>query len=187
MPRFTDLSLPGLALLLAAPAAAYEDGAPPAHTGGFGEPDCHACHADNDPEDSRGRLQVSGLPEYYVAGERYELTVMLQHPALESGGLQLSLRLADGRQAGQFDIAADTLQVVSTDDVAYVVHTDEGRNGDTREDTADGVLLTWAVSWTAPDEGDAWLHVAANAANDDYSALGDFIYTLAAQLTASPR
>ncbi|HEX9611604.1 MAG TPA: choice-of-anchor V domain-containing protein, partial [Gemmatimonadales bacterium] len=35
----------------------------------------------------------------------------------------------------------------------------------------------WTFRWTAPDAGAVAFHVAANAANDDDSPLGDFIYT----------
>jgi hypothetical protein len=42
----------------------------------------------------------------------------------------------------------------------------------------------WTFEWTAPPAGagPVSFHTAANASNDDASALGDFIYTLAVQV-----
>jgi hypothetical protein len=35
----------------------------------------------------------------------------------------------------------------------------------------------WQLHWTAPQTGAVLFHLAANAADDDESPLGDFIYT----------
>jgi hypothetical protein len=44
--------------------------------------------------------------------------------------------------------------------------------------------LDWTVEWEAPPAGGAVIfHAAANAANDDSSPLGDFIYTVEARAT----
>ena len=69
-------------------AAAFESGPPTGHTGAFGEPDCTACHFDYDANEHGGTLTIGGAPEVFVAGKRYELSIVLQHPDIEVGGFQ---------------------------------------------------------------------------------------------------
>ena len=67
------------------------------------------------------------------------------------------------------------------DGVTYAQHTEPG-NALTGPETA-----AWTVEWRAPSRPDAAavvFHAAANAANDDASEFGDFIYT--ASVTARP-
>lgn len=163
------------AALLAAAACAwtYEDGAPPGHTGGFGEPDCTTCHSDHEKNAAGGRLEVRGLPERYAPGERYRLSVVLAHPELEAGGFQLALRTPEGEPAGAVVSPTARTRTVSADEVTYLQHTGEGR------ETSEDGRIHWQLEWQAPETATpVILHLAANAANDDLSALGDFIYTL---------
>ena len=85
--------------------ARYPDGAPPAHTGGFGESTCQACHFGSELNEPGGLLTIEGVPEVYRAGQAYQLTVQLTKPAMASGGFQLAARLADGDNPT--DVAAD--------------------------------------------------------------------------------
>jgi len=180
-PGCTERRLPALALVaLAACAWGYEDGAPPGHTGGHGEPDCTACHADNERNDAAGALTVLGLPERYAPGARYALSVVLEHPELEAGGFQLAIRGPDGEAAGRLVAADDRTRLLEADGGRYLQHTAEGRK------TVEDGRIAWQLVWQAPDGGrPVWLHLAANAANDDLSALGDFIYTLEKRLEAA--
>lgn len=171
------------ALLAAALALAstvglgYEDGAPPAHTGGFGEPDCSACHSDSRKNAPGGSLQVEGLPTTYVAGEQYRLSILLQHPDLASGGFQLALRTAGGEPAGELLSPSDRTQVITEAGQPYLQHTREGLRTDS------DASISWELQWRAPESAEpVVLNIAANAANDDISALGDFIYTLERKL-----
>lgn len=159
--------------MAAGAAGGYEDGAPPGHTGGFGEPDCSACHSDNEKDAPAGALAIEGWPSEYVPGESYPLAIVLQHPELASGGFQLALRTADGGPAGELVAASDRTQVVTEADQPYLQHTREGTQTET-----DG-RIRWELEWRAPETAEpVVLNVAANAANDDFSSLGDFIYTL---------
>ncbi len=47
----------------------------------------------------------------------------------------------------------------------------------------------WRIRWTAPahPRGAVVFHLAANAANDDESPLGDFIYTMTLTVPAARR
>jgi len=154
--------------------AVYPEQPPVAHTGGFGEPTCHRCHFDQPLNAPGGALTLGGIPEAYVPGERYRVTVRLARAGVRRGGFQVSARFADGRQAGSFEPIDDRVTVVWEDStaVAYAQHTLAG----TRLAGAD--TARWFVLWTPPDSAgaDVVFHAAANAANDDDSELGDRVY-----------
>lgn len=177
---------PGLAAALLAVSGAgwcYEDGAPPGHTGGFGEPDCSLCHSDNEKNAPEGELNVDGLPRPFSPGELYELSIVLRHPELRSGGFQMTIRTADGQPAGKLEPVSGRTRVVSEAGRQYLQHSNDGRQTD-----RDG-SIGWTFQWLAPEDGEpVVLNVAANAANDDLSALGDYIFTLEMKLeTAADR
>ena len=152
----------------------YEDGAPPGHTGGFGEPDCSLCHADDEKALPAGRLALSGLPATYAPGEQYELSIILRHPELKSGGFQLAIRTEGGAPAGELRVVSPRTHILGSETgQAYLQHSREGSEADT------GGRISWVFCWRAPETGGpAGLNIAANAANDDLSALGGFILTL---------
>jgi hypothetical protein len=164
-------------------AASYVDGPPPAHTGGFDEPTCHACHFENAMNDDAGALQIDA-PARYEPGQRYRLRIELRHPALERAGFQLSTRFAAGpargTQAGELAMAAAIGRVSRHEEVAYAHHV---RGGTER---AGDAVASWTVEWTAPTSAgaDIDVHVAANAANDDNSEFGDRIFTAHATIAA---
>jgi hypothetical protein len=178
------------ALTLAARPSPFKEGPPPAHTGGFGEPTCRQCHADAGLNEPGGRLAIAGIPSSYVAGRTYELAVSLERDGMLRAGFQLAARFAAGDRAGtQAGVlspvdARTTIVADSVSHVSYIEHTLAG--------TALGAgpgAARWTFRWTAPTagRGAVVLHVAANAANDDDSPLGDFIYTSAVQVPPGPR
>ena len=67
--------------------------------------------------------------------------------------------------------------------VQYVHHLGLGTTG------VVGDTARWTVLWTAPSEegGPVLLHAAGNAANDDGSQFGDYIYTGTASSRAASR
>ncbi len=158
-------------------APAYPEAPPVAHTGGFGEPTCQQCHFDLPMNDPGGTLTLGGVPEGYVAGVRYLLTIQLARPAMRRGGFQVAARFADGaqagRQAGIFQLVDERIEVVvdETSAVAYAHHTQAGTLV-AAPDTA-----RWILAWTAPEAaGRIVFHLTANAANDDASEFGDYVY-----------
>jgi hypothetical protein len=164
--------VPFLLLAAAHSGFCYEDGAPPGHTGGFGEPDCTLCHSDSERNPLDGTLRVDGLPGRYSANADYELAVVLEHPDLQSGGFQLAVRTADGKQAGRLIPLSPATRVVVAAGQEYLQHSKDGRQPE-----QDGIIR-WTFRWIAPREvGPVQLHIAANASNDDISALGDLIFT----------
>jgi hypothetical protein len=173
------------ALLAAAapPEAAYLDGPPAAHTGGFGNETCHTCHFENDLDAPGGSLSLDGVPETFDPTATYRITVSLDRPGMGSAGFQLTVRVSEGTDAGD---PAGTLQaldgdervqmVAGPDGVTYAQHTEPGTALAGPQSTA------WTFDWHAPADGTAVVsfHAAANAANDDASEFGDFIYTASA-------
>lgn len=173
----------------------YLDGPPPGHTGGFGEPDCTACHFDAplNPED--GALRLDGSPKRYEPGKAYALRVILEAPGAGRGGFQLSVRFESGPRrgeaAGDLSPVDGTVQVVRGEPgegkgdpaVLYAEHTRAGTGDSVR---ASPGVFAWSVRWTAPSsaEGDVPVvfHAAANGANDDASEFGDRIFTLEARV-----
>jgi len=160
----------------------YREKPPEAHTGGFGEPTCLACHLDAPLNEPSGKLVIIGLPDRFEHGQVYPLTISLTHPSLAIAGFQLSARFREGelrgRQAGKFVTEGSRVAVSELDGIEYVHHTLESLAA--TRDTA-----RWQIRWTAPSSGgDVELNLAANASNDDASALGDRIYTLSVRIPA---
>jgi hypothetical protein len=161
----------------------FKAGPPPAHTGGFGEPTCRACHSDAGLNEPGGELAITGAPAGYEPGRTYQLEVALRHTGMLRAGFQLAARFADGAAAGRpagVLASGDGRSVVIWDTlshVSYIEHTQIGT--DLRGDAG-----RWLVSWTAPSDarGVVAFHAAGNAANDDDSPLGDFIYTTAVRV-----
>ena len=167
----------------------YKDGPPPGHTGGFGEPTCRACHSDAGLNAPGGDLVLAGVPAAYEPARTYDLEVVVRRAGMLRAGFQLAARFAEGVAAGtpagvltpndgRTAVVLDTLS-----HVGYIEHTAAGttlRGGDGR----------WTVRWTAPARsarGVVEFSVAGNAANDDDSPLGDFIYTNAVRVAATRR
>jgi hypothetical protein len=168
----------------ASPAAAYADGAPPGFTGGFGEQACDACHFEAALNTKPGQLTLTGVPERFVAGERYPLTITLSRPGMAMGGFQLSARMeSGGAQAG-------TLAPGPGEDKRIKIEPGKVQYANQRQD---GTALSepgtakWTVIWTAPTSpGSVVFHAAANAADKDEAARGDYVYTAVVQSHASP-
>lgn len=169
--------------LLALPAeraqAGFPDGPPLAHTGGFGEPTCRACHFDGDLDVEGGGLALGGIPAAYVSGEPYRITVTLRRGEMKRGGFELAVRFAEGaaagRQAGSLR-ALDERVKVTEGTPGGVQYATQARPG---VQISEAGKIEWVVEWTAPSpaEGPVVFHAAANAANGDASQFGDFVYT----------
>ena len=160
---------------------AYLDGPPPSATGGFGEESCHQCHFDNEPNLPGGSLAIQGLPDGYVPGRRYPLTVTLAREGMSAAGFQLAARVveggvegAEGRKAGVPQSMDERAKIVyvADKDAEYAQHTERGAS------LTGPAVASWQLEWTAPDRpGPVLVHVAGNAAKGDQSEFGDFIYT----------
>lgn len=170
----------GAAFLVSASpgAAGYADGAPPGFSGGFKEQSCDGCHFENEPNTKPGEVTLSGVPERFVGGEKYPLSVTLTRPGMKLGGFQLAARFEDGTQAGALERGPDEDQRLAIEVQGNVHYANQRRAGTglTGPDTA-----KWTLVWTAPAEArPVTFSVAANAADNDESTRGDYVYTTTA-------
>jgi hypothetical protein len=117
------------------------------------------------------------VPESYEGGKAYHITLTVMHPGARVFGFELAAREQEGGvQAGALaPLPGEEGRVGVTVDagIAYAHHLRAGTAAAT-PDTA-----RWQLVWTAPAAGGAVVfHAVANAANDDDSPLGDYVYTV---------
>lgn len=155
---------------------------PVAHTGGFGEPTCQACHFGADLNLSGSTLEIVGLGSTYQPGQAHRVTVRLTSFEMGAAGFQASARRAEGarrgRQAGALIPVDGRTEVAKgeTGDTQYIQHSRAGSR--TNAD-----IVEWTFDWRAPrGAGPVVFHVAANSANGDHSPLEDLVYTTSLQL-----
>jgi hypothetical protein len=170
--------------MVAVPIAslAFKEGPYPNVTGGFGEQSCHVCHLDNPVNAPGGQLDVDGVPPSYTSGEPYRITVTIAREGLRRGGFEIAARFASGklkgRQAGTWKPLDERVQLIAgaaDKTLTFVQHNLAGSRA-----AAPG-QNRWTIEWDAPAAASApvQFNVAANAANNDDSALGDYIYVKA--------
>jgi hypothetical protein len=156
---------------------AYADGAPPGFSGGFKEESCHACHFHAEVNSGGGRVTIEGVPATFAPGERYALTVTVTQSGMKRAGFQLAARFADdGAQAGALAPGPGDEGRVKVESQGGVQYAGQNLTGSSVESTN---AARWTIEWTAPDRrGPIIFHVAANAADGNESADGDFVYTV---------
>jgi len=170
----------GLCAALPTASMAYKEGPFPNVAGGFGDQTCHRCHLDNPMNASGGSLSIAGVPPTYEAGRTYSISVTLMRPGMKRGGFEIVARFLSGRskgkQAGAWHLPDQRLQVISSQvdqELKFVQHNLAGSRAATSGSNS------WTLDWTAPSPAAAPIqfNAAGNAANDDDSPLGDYIYT----------
>jgi hypothetical protein len=154
---------------------AYAEGAPPGFSGGFKEESCHACHFHEEPNSGGGRLTIEGVPAKFEAGQRYTLTVALTRAGMKRAGFQLAARFKDGgAQAGTLAPGPGEGERVKVESSSGVQYAGQKKAGSLVADD----VARWTLVWTAPERGGPVIfHAAANAADGNESADGDFVYT----------
>ena len=164
---------------------AYADGAPPGFSGGFKEDSCHGCHFHEELNAAPGRVAIDGVPASFTPGDRYTLTITLTRSGMKLAGFQLAARFRDGgAQAGTLVPGPDDAGRIKVESQSGVQYAGQNKAG-ASVGAADTVK--WTVVWTAPESGGAvTFQVAANAANGNESADGDFIYTASVPSSAPP-
>jgi len=130
-------------------------------------------------------LSIAGAPAAYEAGRTYQLEIVLRRAGMLRAGFQLAARFTEGGAPAGVLASTDARTNVRWDTlthVGYIEHTAIGT--DLRGDSG-----RWVVRWTAPStaRGAVSFNVAGNAANDDDSPLGDFIYATALRVAPARR
>jgi hypothetical protein len=153
-------------------------------TGGFGQQTCNQqlCHSGNALNAPGGSLTINGVPAEYQPGQTYPITVTLARTGQSRWGFELAVRAAsDGQQAGNITVT-DGLQTERRTQfgIQYIHHTLSGTAPNTPGPKS------WTFNWTAPatQVGVIRFNAAGNAANNNNTNLGDFIYT--AQVDSNP-
>jgi hypothetical protein len=163
----------------AAAIARHPDFPPLAHTGGFGEPTCRECHQGEELNAPGARLRIEGVPQPWRPGRAYRITVTLRRDSLARAGFELAARfLPGGGNAGILIPYDSLLTVVDRDSISGISYAHHTRRGT----SVAHAVARWNVLWTAPLSGSGAIafNVAALAANDDNSNLGDAVYTASA-------
>jgi hypothetical protein len=162
----------------------YPDGAPPGFSGGFKEESCHACHFHQELNAAGGSVAVDGVPGTFQPGERYTLTITLTRAGMKRAGFQLTARFKDtGAQAGALAAGTGEADRVAVENQSGVQYAGQRKAGT----DVSGDAARWVVDWTAPANGGAVVfNVAANAADGNDSADGDFVHTAAAGSVPPP-
>jgi hypothetical protein len=160
----------------------YPDGAPPGFSGGFKEDSCQACHFSQDLNAPSGSVSIEGVPAHYEAGKPYTLTITLSRGDMKRAGFQLTARFKDGgAQAGTLaPAAADAARVAVAND-GKIHYAGQKKEGST---IVEAGVARWSIEWTAPAGGTVVFNVAANAADGNGTADGDYVYTTAAEAAA---
>lgn len=142
-----------------------------AYSGGFGEQTCQTCHFDYDLNMEEGALELLGIDNQVKPGKEYELEVVVSRPDMGAAGFQLTARFEDGSQAGTFVLNDKVILTPNTPgQIEYLQHAI--RNIDPQNGSK-----VWSFTWKAPENSDQPIifNLAANAANGDESAFGDYI------------
>jgi hypothetical protein len=159
-----------LVLLLPVLTLAYSGGPPDGRTGAPGEQTCwNFCHNTFPLNSGDGSMSITG-PEFFVGGQSYDITVEISDTDQSRWGFELT----------PLDIGTVTItdpsntQFSSSGGNSYVKHTSAG----THAGTPNGPV-SWSFDWTAPVEPPSTVtfYAAGNAANNNGSNSGDYIYT----------
>ena len=154
--------------LLPVAAAALPDGAPWAEAGHPGGA-CTSCHFDSPPIENSPALSIADFEGPIRAGQTYPLTVHFRPDGAQLAGFM-----------GYFhDVKGPAGAIAAADGL-------EAQEGAVRSTIAKDVAdrsAVWTFQWTAPEEPiSVTLHLAAIAANDDASPLGDTVHWKAVEL-----
>ena len=170
---------PALILLLPMRAEAFSSGPEDERTGAPGELTCTQCHSSFPLNSGSGTLSLLGAPDSYQPSETYRLSVSLVDPSAQRWGFELTSLDAANDPAGDLaNIGTITQTSTAANGREYIKHTLSG--------TAFGTTGShqWDFAWTAPDSGTGavtfWF--AGNAANGDFTNLGDRIYNASVTL-----
>jgi hypothetical protein len=125
-----------------------------------------------------GSLTITGVPANYTPGQTYAITVTLNKAGQMRWGFELSARVASNGNQGGVLVATDVTGtfVREAAGIQYITQTTSGTS------SGQGGPKAWTFNWTAPSPpiGPIRLSAVGNAANNNFTTTGDFIYTATA-------
>ncbi|TAH39331.1 MAG: hypothetical protein EYC70_00665 [Planctomycetota bacterium] len=137
---------------------------------------CTQCHG-GFVNSGDGGLVIEGVPAEYTPGVKYPITVTLGDPGQRRWGFEVAVFGAAGKDIGVTTITDSAhTQKSALGHRSWIKHTGAG----TFPGTLNGPV-SWTFDWTAPPAGSgtAFFHASGNAANNNFSTNGDFIYNTA--------
>ncbi|HLG16094.1 MAG TPA: choice-of-anchor V domain-containing protein [Blastocatellia bacterium] len=138
---------------------------------------CVLCHDTfHEANVGPGSVRVNGNPAVYTPGQQYTLTVTVTQGGRQRFGYQLTAIDSGDNLIGTLSSPDGNSQVIpelGPGGRQYIEHTQVGSMAPSPGSR------TWQVRWTAPttDMGAVRFFVAGNAANNDTTNQGDYIYT----------
>ncbi len=171
-------------------ADTLSNSAPASTTGAPGEANCttSGCHDSYTLNSGSGSASLSMGSNSYTPSQTYHLTAEVDYPQWERFGFQLvAIRDKDSSNVG-------TLVCTESNRTQLISGVGKNYNRNYITYTYDGTQAVqtgkgkWEFDWTAPatNEGNVTFYLAAIAANNDGNDLGDYCYTKALSLSASP-
>ena len=132
-----------------------------------------SCHTEFITDTGPGAFSLSGVPTTWVPNQTYNLTVNLSQALQSKWGFEVTAKDSTDAFAGTLTVTDAVNTQLGT--LPYIKHTGTG--------THNGVANAspgWSFDWTAPSDisvGTISFYAAGNAANGNFSPLGDYIYT----------
>lgn len=177
--------------------AKFLGGPPLLMTGAPGEGTCVGCHYTyGDTNVGAGHVRITGLPAVYTPGQTYNLTVTVSDPQARSWGFEVTATDAYGRSFTNAQATTATVGTLTVSNNTTMTKRTAAVNGQTRVYVShlniEGIYqgransASWAFTWTAPsaNAGDVTFYASGNAANNQVSPEGDYIYTTLALVKA---
>jgi hypothetical protein len=147
------------------------------------------CHDTQPTTGCNGKVEITGLPGCYVAGQTYNLTIKVTDANARRWGFEVGAQYTEGNQwdyvsAGSIDNVAGqrTKKVTSADGQRSFITHNSGPNSPNGDGTFAGQAgsAQWNFTWTAPGgtarQTQVCFYVAGLAGNNDQTSDGDCTY-----------
>jgi fibronectin type 3 domain-containing protein len=152
-------------------------------TGAPGEETCQQCHDDYALNSGNGYVALTGVPDRYVPGKTYALTVTVYHPDMTRFGFEItSVAETSGEPAGSFS-CVDATQTMVSQGGKYIKSSNNGLMCDVVG------MKTWQIQWNSPSKADSAVtfYAAGAACDNDNDEGDDWVYTCMMTISPAPK
>lgn len=141
---------------------------------------CTLCHNSFPVNSGSAVVEFTGLPSTYQPGQVYTFTLTIQQSGQRRWGFEMTSILGIGSRGGWLAPGNPTLSQLSPGSGNardYLKHTSQGTQAGQNSGT-------WEITWTAPpaNSDTVFFYIACNAADNNGTNSGDYIYTISAAL-----